>query len=93
MRVDFPDYPGDPFSDSYGPGGLAAVNTFYRDASYGKMWFAPYNQGSDFSPTLRMTNTAAFYGGDDGLLVADALLAEVRQLFPAAGTGTKLCAL
>lgn len=38
------------------------LNLFYRENSYGKVEFTPYQAGSDLTPTLRMPRPAAYYG-------------------------------
>lgn len=65
IRVDFSDLVGVPFSDAAGRTLIEGLDAFYRENSYGKSSFAPEGAGSDITPTFRMPQTAAYYGGGD----------------------------
>lgn len=66
IRVDFPDLAGSPFTDVMGTNMVAGLEAFFREQSYGKTGFSPIGpSGSALTPTLRMPNTAAYYGSVD----------------------------
>lgn len=65
IRVDFSDLTGSPFPDSTGTNLVNGLNGFYTESSYGRTGFVPVGQGSDYTPTFRMPNTAAYYGSND----------------------------
>lgn len=79
IRVDFSDLPGAPFSDTTGTNLVTNLNAFYREQSYNRTGFAPLGpNGSVLTPTLRLPNTAGYYGARDA--------AEVRTAARAAAT-------
>lgn len=66
IRVDFSDLPGSPFSDTAATNFLNNLNLFYRDQSYHRTGFPGFAaNGSAKTLTLRMPNTAAWYGARD----------------------------
>lgn len=66
IRVDFSDLVGQPFSNITGTNLLTNLDAFYRQQSYNRTGFAPFGaSGSAMTPTLRMPNTAAYYGARD----------------------------
>lgn len=79
IRVNFSDLPGIPFSDETGTNLLANLDAFFRNASYNRAGFSPFGtNGSAMTPTLRLPNTAAYYGSRDA--------SEVRNAARAAAT-------
>ncbi len=80
IRVDFPDMPGEPLAASDGINLFTELNDFYRESSYNRAGIALSGSGSDVTPTLRLTNTAAYYGGNDDYvgLQEDARAAAAR---------------
>jgi hypothetical protein len=62
IRVDFEDLAGAPFSDNTGTALISNLNVFYTQMSYGLAGFAVQGAGSEVTPTLRMPQTAAWYG-------------------------------
>lgn len=81
IRVDFSDLPGEPFSDEAGEAMISGVADFYRVMSYGKTTFERIGQGSFLTPTLRLPQTAAYYGERD----ASVIRREARSAATAAG--------
>jgi len=65
IRVDFSDLPGTPFADATGISLISGLNTFYSQSSYGRSGFALNGSGSAITPTLRVPQTAAYYGAND----------------------------
>ena len=88
IRVDFSDLAGAPFADSTGIALVNGLDQFYRESSYGRSGFAPClglatnSGGSDVTPTLRMPQTASYYGGNDAYLQ---LRTHARNAAEAAG--------
>lgn len=73
IRVDFADLAGAPFSDTTGTNLLNGLNTFFREQSYNRTGFSPFAaNGSAMTPTLRLPNTAAYYGSRDASEVRSA---------------------
>jgi hypothetical protein len=62
IRVDFPDLPGQPFDSPAGTALISNVNSFYMEMSYARSGFLADGSGSDITPTLRMPQSAAWYG-------------------------------
>jgi hypothetical protein len=62
IRVDFPDLPGAPFQDSTGIALISNVNSFYAEMSYGRAGIVAFGDGSDITPTFRLSQPAAYYG-------------------------------
>jgi hypothetical protein len=62
MRVDFPDLPGQPLADATAITLISNLNVFYTQMSYGRTGFYTNGAGSDFTPTFRMPQPAAWYG-------------------------------
>lgn len=62
IRVDFPDLAGDPMTTDAGINLISSLNTFYREMSYDRTGFYLNGSGSSVTPTLRMTNSASYYG-------------------------------
>lgn len=77
IRVDFADLPGEPFSEAAGLALMSGVRDFFLAASYHRARFLPAGLGSDLTPTLRMPQSAAYYGNNNlfNQLRADARLA------------------
>jgi hypothetical protein len=66
IRVDFSDLPGAPFSDATGAAMLQSLDAFYSGQSYFRTGFAPLGStGSALTPTLRMSQSAAYFGSKD----------------------------
>lgn len=65
IRVDFSDLPGAPFTDVTGANLISGLNDFYSQQSYGRSGYYLNGAGSDITPTLRMPQTASYYGGND----------------------------
>lgn len=66
IRVDFSDLPGAPFSDSMGVAMLQSLDAFYSEQSYHRTGFAPMGPtGSAQTPTFRLSQSAAYFGGKD----------------------------
>ena len=66
IRVDFRDLPGSPFSDVAATNFLNGLNGFYREQSFNRIGFPGFAaSGSAKTLTLRMPNTAAWYGSQD----------------------------
>src|SRR5207247_4471375 len=65
IRVDFSDLAGAPFADSAGVSLISGLHAFYAEMSFGRTGFAPAAGGSDITPTLRLPQTAAYYGQND----------------------------
>ena len=82
IRVDFSDLPGVPFPDATGTSLISGLNDFYRESSYGRTGFSPGGAGSDVTPTLRMPQTAAYYGANNAYLQ---LRSDARAAATAAG--------
>jgi len=82
IRVDFPDLPGQPFSDTSGTNLIVGLNSFYSEMSYGKTGFVPVGGGSDFTPTLRMPQAASWYGTNH---YSNQLRTDARNAATAAG--------
>jgi len=80
IRVDFSDLPGAPFSDAAATNFLSNLNLFYRDQSYHRTGFPGFSAtGSAMTPTLRMPNTAAYYGARDASELRTAARAAATQ--------------
>lgn len=84
IRVDFSDLAGTPLSDSAGDTLIGGLNTFYMESSYGRSGFAASGNGSSVTPTLRMPQTASYYGNNDAYiqLRTDARNAAVTAGYP-----------
>jgi hypothetical protein len=86
IRVDFPDFPGEPFTDTEGFQLVTNMNSFWADASYGKVTVPMPGQGSaessDVTPTFRLTNNASYYATNNSY---DGLRAAARAAADAAG--------
>jgi hypothetical protein len=82
IRVDFSDLVGVPFPDATGVSLINGLNAFYRESSYGRTGFSPGGAGSDVTPTLRMPQTAAYYGANNAYLQ---LRSDARAAAAAAG--------
>jgi hypothetical protein len=82
IRVDFSDLAGVPFPDATGASLISGLNDFYRESSYGRTGFSPSGAGSDVTPTLRMPQTAAYYGANNAYLQ---LRSDARAAAAAAG--------
>jgi hypothetical protein len=66
IRVDFSDLVGEPFSNITGTNLMTNLDAFFRQQSYHRTGFAPFaTNGSAMTPTIRMPNTAAYYGARD----------------------------
>ncbi len=82
IRVNFPDLTNVPVSDT----SLISLNrnldNFYTEMSYGRAGFYTNGAGSDFTPTFRLTNSAAWYGTND---FYNPLRSEARAAAAAAG--------
>lgn len=63
IRIDFSDMPGAPMTDSIGTNLISGLNDFYSEMSYGRSGFYLHGAGSSLTTTLRMPQTAAYYGG------------------------------
>lgn len=63
IRVDFSDLPGAPFTDTAGNNLVSGMNDFYSEMSYGRAGFHLNGSGSMVTSTLRMPQSAAYYGG------------------------------
>lgn len=73
IRVDFSDLAGAPFSETTGTNLLTNLDAFYRNQSYNRLGFSPFGaNGSVMTPTLRLPNTAAYYGSRDAAEVRTA---------------------
>ncbi len=68
IRVDFSDLAGAPFSDGTGTTLISGLNDYYMESSYGRSGFYLNGSGSAVTATLRMPQTAAYYGGNDAFL-------------------------
>jgi len=82
IRVDFSDLPGAPLEQSTASALLSNVNAFYAEMSYGRAGIAPTGQGSDVTPTFRLTQTAQWYGTNNNY---NQLRADARSAAAAAG--------
>ena len=65
IRVDFPDLSGEPLATNSAISLISGLNDFYRESSYGRTGFYLNGNGSSITPTLHLTNTASFYGGNN----------------------------
>ena len=65
IRVDFSDIAGTPVSDSACTTLISGLNDYYMESSYGRSGFLLEGSGSVVTATLRMPQTAAYYGGND----------------------------
>lgn len=68
IRVDFSDLSGAPFTDSTGINLISGLNDYYMESSYGRSGFYLNGEGSVITTTLRMPQTAAYYGANDAFL-------------------------
>lgn len=68
IRVDFSDLTGAPFADGTGTSLISGLNDYYMESSYGRSGFYLNGQGSVITTTLRMPQTAAYYGANDAFL-------------------------
>ncbi len=68
IRVDFSDLAGAPFTDTAGANLISGLNDYYMESSYGRSGFYLNGQGSVITTTLRMPQTAAYYGANDAYL-------------------------
>ena len=75
IRLDFPDLPGAPITDTAGTNLISNLNNFYTEMSYGRTSFKLAGQGSEVTPTLRMPNNASYYGTNN---YYDALRADAK---------------
>ena len=82
IRVDFPDLTNAPLSDSSAISLIANLHNFYNEMSYGRAGFYTNGAGSDFTPTFRMSQPAAYYGTND---YYNQLRTEARNAATAAG--------
>lgn len=82
IRVDFPDLMGDPFPDTTGTNLATGLNNFYAEMSYGRAGFSLLGQGSEMTPTFRMSQPAAYYGTNN---FYTQLRTEARNAATAAG--------
>jgi len=82
IRIDFPDLVGQPFADATGIALISNLNVFYTEMSYGRTGFFTNGAGSDFTPTFRMPQPAAWYGTNN---YYDQLRADARSAATAAG--------
>lgn len=82
IRVDFPDLQGAPFADNIGTNLVNGLNSFYRESSYHRASFALVGQGTDYTPTFRLTTNASYYGTNDFYL---RLRSDARAAATAAG--------
>ena len=82
IRVDFSDLPGMPFSDATGISLISGLNSFYMESSYGRSGFALNGSGSAITPTVRVPQTAAYYGANDAYVQ---LRTDARNAATAAG--------
>jgi hypothetical protein len=62
IRVDFPDLPGDPVSESDGQSVFAAAGQFMEQSSWGQFWF----ENVDVTPTYRMAEVSSYYADREG---------------------------
>lgn len=79
VRVDFSDLPGAPFTPDRGTNLVAELDAFFTEMSYGKAGFLAVGAGSDFTPVLRMSRTAALYGLLDPSQLRNDALAAARN--------------
>ncbi len=82
IRVDFPDLAGAPLSDTTATNLINNLNNFYTEMSYGRAGFYLNGNGSDFTPTFRMSQPAAYYGTNN---YYNQLRTEARNAATAAG--------
>lgn len=82
IRVDFSDIAGAPFTDTAGATLISGLNDFYMEQSYGRSGFYLDGDGSTITTTLRMPQTAAYYGANDAYLQ---LRSDARAAATAAG--------
>lgn len=82
IRVDFPDLTNAPLSDASAISLIANLHSFYAEMSYGRAGFYTNGAGSDYTPTFRMSQPAAYYGTND---FYNALRTEARNAATAAG--------
>lgn len=83
IRVDFSDLAGAPFSDPTGTNLALNLGQFYQDQSFGRTGFRRIGEGSSITPTLRMPQTAKYYGTNDAaLLMTEARSAAAKAGFP-----------
>ncbi len=61
MRVDFPDFPGDAMSTNTALTLMRDQATFLAEISYYKHIIAPVGQGTDITPTMRMSQNVSAY--------------------------------
>lgn len=83
IRVDFSDLAGAPFTDTVGTNLTKNLGQFYVEQSFGRTSFKQIGDGSKITPTLRMPQTAKYYGANDAaLLMTDARAAATKAGFP-----------
>lgn len=82
IRVDFPNLPGEPLSDSSAISLISGLNDFYTEMSYGRASFTLSGSGSDFTPTFTMPQPAEYYGTNN---YYDELRTDARSAATAAG--------
>jgi hypothetical protein len=82
IRVDFSDLPGAPFPDATGVNLISGLNDFFMEQSYGRSSFFLNAVGSEITPTLRMPQTASYYGGNNAYYQ---LRSDARAAAAAAG--------
>lgn len=82
IRVDFSDLAGIPFSDATGTNLINSVDAFYRNSSYNKASFARAGQGSEVTPTFRMSKNSTYYSANN---LYNALRDEARAAASSAG--------
>jgi len=70
IRVDFTDFQGGSATDAQLETLISDMNAVYRDMSSNKASFALNGQGSAFTPTLRLPNTASYYNNFSRILNA-----------------------
>jgi|GEM_PF-5255231 len=81
IRCDFSDLPGDPVTNEYLQKALTETRDFYYDNSYGKTTLK-----FTVTPTLRMPETAVFYGN---IMDSADIIRHAREAARAAGYETK----
>jgi len=82
IRVDFPNLAGPPLSDASAISLIQNLHNFYSEMSYGRAGFYTNGAGSEFTPTFRMSQPAAYYGTNN---YYNQLRTEARNAATAAG--------
>jgi len=82
IRVDFPDLAGAPLSDATAITLISNLNFFYTEMSFDRAGFFLNGQGSDFTPTFRMPQSASYYGTNN---YYNQLRTDARNAATAAG--------